>query len=82
MKLEGNKRKILKYIFIILLIASGAAAVISGYNIIKYQIDKDKTNRNLNLIENSVVVNEEAEPEDKYAVDFKALKEQNEDVVA
>ena len=82
MKLERSKRKILKYIFIILLIASGAAAVISGYNIIKYQIDKDKTNRNLNLIENSVVVNEDAEPEDKYAVDFKALKEQNEDVVA
>ena len=82
MKLEGSKRNILKYIFIILLIASGIAAVVSGYNIIKYQIDKDKTNRNLNLIENSVVVNEEAEPEDRYAVDFKALKEQNEDVVA
>ncbi len=82
MKLEGSKRKNLKTLFIILFITSGVAVAISGYNIIKYQIDKDKTNRNLNLIENSVVVNEEAEPEDKYAVDFKALKEQNEDVVA
>ena len=77
MKLRVNKRKSLKCGLVVLLISSIAAISISGYNIIRYKIDRD------NLKENQQIILElvKEEKDEGLTVDFNKLKEQNDEVV-
>ena len=76
---KRRARKIIPLFFFLLF---SILFIYSGYKIIEWLIDNKQSGKILEEIANTVTIIEETEEEPKYEIDFKSLKEKNEDIVA
>ena len=77
---KGIKVKIVTACAITVIFA--VTLIISGYHIINHQIDSNNIKENQAKTEESITVTSNAEIIERYEVDFKSLKTENEDTVA